>query len=204
MKKDERTISFFIFDWMNKKAIAQIAFEFLSIVFAVLLALGLNSYKQNSDLQAESKLLKTNILDECQANLMKLDSTILENEIFQAYLDSLLEADEVESFEFSFHNKLLSSIAWNFTKSSKSFQYMDSDFLQNAAEVYENQAYYMNISNQMFEHIGTMILQVDNVESKTLTMTGNYYLSNLLSTSKKLKINYEDFLSKHASDEINN
>ena len=39
---------------MKKKAIAQIGFEFLSVVFAVLLALGLNSYKQELDFENES------------------------------------------------------------------------------------------------------------------------------------------------------
>lgn len=186
---------------MNKKAIAQIAFEFLSIVFAVLLALGLNSYKQNADLKRESELLKKNILEECQANLLKLDSSIQENEDFQIYLDSLLEAEVIRTFEFSFHNKLLSSIAWNFTKTSKSFQFMDAAFLSGAAEVYENQAYYMDISNQMFEHIGDMILQVDNTEAKTLTMTGNYYLSNLIKASKELRKNYRNFLKKYSEKE---
>lgn len=189
---------------MKKKAIAQIAFEFLSIVFAVLLALGLNSYKQNSDLQSESQLLEKNILEECHTNLLKLDSTIQENENFQLYLDSLLASDEIESFEFNFQNKLLSSIAWNFTKSSKSFQFMDSDFLTNAAEVYENQDYYMDISNQMFEHLGDMILQIDNIEPRTLTLTGNYYLSNLINAAIELRSNYQRFLKKHSKKEVNN
>ena len=60
---------------MNKKALTQIAFEFLSVVFAVLLALGLNSYKQNLDLKNEAKFLSQNILNECRSNLSKLDSS---------------------------------------------------------------------------------------------------------------------------------
>ena len=188
---------------MKKKAVAQIAFEFLSIVFAVLLALGLNSYKQNADLKSESQLLEKNILEECQANLIKLDSSIQENEIYQMYLDSLLASDDIEGFEFNFQNKLLSSIAWNFTTSSKSFQFMNPEFLNDAAEIYENQDYYMNISNQMFEHLGDMILQVDNIEARTLTLTGNYYLSNLISASKELRSNYQNFLKEHSRKELN-
>ncbi len=197
----EEVISYF--SRMKKKAIAQIAFEFLSIVFAVLLALGLNSYKQNADLKSESQLLESNILDECQANLLKLDSSIYENEIYQAYLDSLLSSDEIDGFEFNFQNKLLSSIAWNFTTSSKSFQFMNPDFLNDAAEIYENQDYYMKISNQMFEHLGDMILQIDNTEARTLTLTGDYYLSNLISASKELRSNYQRFLKKHSRKEPN-
>ncbi len=182
---------------MKKKAIAQIAFEFISIVFAVLLALGLNSYKQALDLRSESKLLKENILQECESNLTKLDSAIRKNEAFQAYVDSLLKVDKIVGFEFSYDNELLSSIAWNFTKTSRSFPYMDAKFLTEAAEVYENQNYYMGISNQMFEHLGNMIIQIDNVKPRTLTLTGKYYLTNLLNASKELRSNYQDFLKKH-------
>ncbi|MEO9485421.1 MAG: hypothetical protein ABJG47_18320 [Ekhidna sp.] len=182
---------------MKKKALTQIAFESLSIVFAVLLALGLNSYKQAWDLQRESQLLKKNILKECRSNLEKLEVAIQENEDFQLFIDSLLQSDEIRGFHFSYNNELLSSISWNFTKTSRSFQYMDPVFLTEAAEVYENQDYYMQIANQMFEHLGDMIMQVDNIKPRTLTQTGNYYLSNLISASKNLQEDYQNFLDKN-------
>ena len=179
---------------MKKKALSQIAFEFLSIVFAVLLALGLNSYKQNLDLRNEGKLLTKNLLTECQANLDKLNISIEENEGFKSFLDSLVLAEEVRGFHFSFSNELLSSIAWNFTKESKAFQQMDSEFLIRAAEVYENQVYYMNNANQMFEYIGSMILEVDNKTPRTLAKTGQYYLDNLIGASYELRKDYESIL----------
>ena len=55
----------------------------------------------------------------------------------------------------------------------------------------------------MFEHLGDMILQVDNIEARTLTLTGNYYLSNLISASKELRSNYQNFLKEHSSKELN-
>lgn len=182
---------------MKKKAITQIAFEFLSVVFAVLLALGLNSYKQNLDLKNEATFLSNNILNECKANLTKLDSSIQINEDFHHYIDSLIKAEEVKGFSFSYNNEMLSSISWNFTKSSKSFSFIDPVFLNDAAEVYELQEFYMKNSNQMFEHLGSMILQIDNIKPRTLAMTGNYYLSNLIGAAKELKSFYEEFLEKH-------
>ena len=65
---------------MKKKAIAQIGFEFLSVVFAVLLALGLNSYKQELDFENESDLLRERIITEVIANKTRLDSVIIRNE----------------------------------------------------------------------------------------------------------------------------
>ena len=182
---------------MNKKTISQIAFEFLSIVFAVLLALGLNSYKQNLDLENEAELLTGNIILECKENLQKLDSTLEINQAFKLYIDSLLQAEEIRGFHFSYNNELLSSISWNFTKASKSFPYMDQGFLNDAAEVYEHQAYYMENSNQMFEHLGNIIIQIDNIKPRTLARTGDYYLSNLIGAAEELKTFYEEFLKKY-------
>ena len=92
---------------------------------------------------------------------------------------------------------MLSSISWDFTKSSKSFSHIDPTFLNDAAEVYEHQEYYMENANQMFEHLGSMILQIDNIKPRTLALTGNFYLSNLLSAAKELQSFYRGFLEKH-------
>lgn len=77
---------------MAKKQISfwPLFIEFASVVFAVLLALGLNSYKQNQDLREESRLLSKKNLADCQRNLLELDTIYHQNEAYLKYLDSLL------------------------------------------------------------------------------------------------------------------
>lgn len=182
---------------MKKQSLWQILFEFLSIVFAVLLALGLNSYKQNLDLEKESKVLSIKIIKECVRNLEKLDSVIIQNKEFEVYLDSVLAADKIEGFSFNFSNDLLPSSAWKFTQASRSFQLMDQEFLDNATELYEIQNYYMTIANQMFQNLGEMLMQIDSVEPRTLVVTSHYYLRNILDAADGLKTTYEEFLAKY-------
>ena len=179
----------------------QVAFEFLSIVFAVMLALGLNSYKQNLDLEKESKVLSLKIIQECTRNLSKLDTVIIQNEDFNAYLDSLREVDDVKGFAFNFSNDLLSSSAWKFTRVSRSFQLMDQEFLDDATELYEIQNYYMGISNQMFQNLGEMLLKLDVVEPKVMIITSHYYLTNILVTASQLQRTYQSFLEKYGNDQ---
>lgn len=181
---------------MKKKAFAQIAFEFLSIVFAVLLALGLNTFKQSLDLQSEAELLKRKIIQECNHNQLELDTVIIRNTEFKEYLDSLQALDEiVEDFSIGIASELLTKSAWNFTQASKSFSYLDEDFLNDAATVYEIQEYYMLISNQMFQNFGQMILEDPEIDQSI--SISSYYLSNLNATANSLNNAYTQFLTKH-------
>ncbi|MEP5612350.1 MAG: hypothetical protein ABJP45_08870 [Cyclobacteriaceae bacterium] len=183
---------------MKKQSLWQVVFEFLSIVFAVLLALGLNSYKQNQDLKAESEVLSNKILSECQKNLSNLDTVLTQNKEFMIYLDSLRELkDEVDGFGLDFSNDLLSSSAWKFTQASHSFQLMDQEFLDDATELYEIQSFYMEISNDMFRNLGEVILRADDLKTRTMISTLHYYLRNIVNVADDLKENYEDFIAKY-------
>lgn len=182
---------------MNKKAISQVVFEFISIVFAVLLALGMNSYKQNKDLENEGDLLRYRIIEECKRNLVQLDTVLMENEDRFNYIDSLASLDDLSSgsLDISIANELLTKSAWTFTQASRSFSYMDEAFLNDASIVYEQQDYYMTISNQMFEKLGDMLMTDPDIE-KVVKLT-HYYLLNLNNTASELKSSYQEFLENH-------
>ncbi|MEP1093824.1 MAG: hypothetical protein ABJG78_01875 [Cyclobacteriaceae bacterium] len=182
---------------MKKQSLWQVVFEFLSIVFAVLLALGLNSYKQNQDLQSESEVLSKKILSECKKNSTSLDTVLNQNREFMTYLDSMRSLKDVDSFGLNFSNDLLSSSAWKFTQASRSFQLMDQEFLDDATELYELQSYYMEISNQMFQNLGEMLLRMEELTPKTMIKTSYYYLTNILSVAEDLNEKYKNFLNKH-------
>lgn len=179
-----------------KKTIWQILFEFLSIVFAVLLALGLNAYKESLDLNHESKTLREKIIKEVKRNKLEIDSVITVNTTYMAYLDSLLSLDEeLESFQLSIASELMASSSWKFTQSAKSFTHIDSDFLDDATELYEQQDFYMLISNQMFQNLGDMLLLSD--KSDKMVVTSHYYMSNILQTAESLRDNYETFVKTY-------
>ena len=185
---------------MNKKTIWQVIFEFTSILFAVLLALGLNSYKQNIDLKNEAQLLTQKIIRECERNRMELDTVFTQNNAFKIYLDSLGSLNEIKgNFNISIASELLTKSAWDFTKASKSFSYLNENFLNDAAELYEKQDYYMLISNQMFQNMGEML--ISDPEPKMTVNISKYYLLNLNATTEDLFDTYNKFLEKYKSSE---
>ncbi|MEO9871210.1 hypothetical protein [Ekhidna sp.] len=182
---------------MKKKALTQIAFEFLSVVFAVLLALGLNSFKQNMDLESEGEFLQEKIIKETKRNLLELDSVLITNKAFFIQLDSLRKTDKLisDQLNISIASELLTRSAWDFTKASRSFSYIDEEFLSEAAFLYESQDYYMTISNQMFEKLGDMLLTDPDME-KVIKLT-HYYISNLNVTAENLIKTYQEFLDRY-------
>ena len=181
---------------MKNRAAWQIVFEFLSIVFAVLLALGLNSFKQNIDLENEAQFLTRKIVLECQRNRNELDTVLIHNNEFKAELDSLLALENIEgNFSLSIASELLTKSAWDFTKASRSFSYLDEEFLNDAAVLYEMQDYYMLISNQMFQNLGEMLIS-DPEPRKTVSIS-NYYMLNMNATAEDLFNTYEEFLKKY-------
>ncbi len=180
---------------MNKKTIAQIAFEFLSIVFAVLLALGLNTFKQTLDLKNEAQLLRSKIIAECKLNQLELDTVFTLNKEFKQQLDSLSNLEDISGFNISIASELLTKSAWNFTQASTSFSYIEEGFLNDAAALYELQDYYMLISNQMFQNLGQMILTEPEPEQSI--SISNYYLTNLNATASSLQNRYTQFIKNY-------
>lgn len=182
---------------ISKQSFGQVVLEFVSVVFAVLLALGLDSYKEKRERIRESEVLKDRILQECTLNLAKLDTVIAENQAFKNYLDSLSQLKEISALSASFSSELLLSSAWKSAESSPAFHYLASDFLIEAAEVYDQQDYYMNISNQMFSNLGSMMVELRQRDPRDMVGLLNYYLSNMLDISQDLRERYKEFIRHH-------
>ena len=147
-------------------------------------------------MNSEASYLRDKILIELNRNKLQLDTVYAENIAFKSTIDSLLALDKIEgNFSISIASELLTQSAWDFTKSSRSFSYLDEDFLNDAAELYERQAYYMHISNQMFQNLGDMLIS-DPKPRKTVSIS-NYYLLNLNASAVELMSTYNSFLQKH-------
>jgi len=181
---------------LKRKSFLPLVLEFISVVFAVLLALGLNSYKQQSDLRDEAKTLTEKIVSECKRNLDLLEVVNAENHNYLNYLDSLSSSkQEITSFRIELSGELLHSSAWNYTQNSPAFNYIDSQLLEKTTEVYETQEYFMKVSGLMFQSIGEMQMLSDNIEAKTLLKTCHYYTRNVVNTGQQLEEVYKQLLA---------
>lgn len=184
---------------MKKRAIWQIAFEFLSIVFAVLLALGLNSFKQNLDAEKEAEKIKNAIIREVMVNETRLDSTLIKNQDYADYLDSLvrLKPYEVKDFYFAYEFELLTNSAWQLSQNNRITTYLEEDFLMEASDIYQTQQFYQNFSEKLFQNIGQMLAQQDELKVADMGLSMYYNIGVINNTAADLLTKQRKFLTKH-------
>lgn len=184
---------------MKKKTLGQIAFEFVSIVFAVLLALGLSTYKNSIDLENESNNVRQNIITEFKKNLQNVDTIIINNTVYSNYLDSLvsLPSDEVESFYFNYEFELLTHSAWDIAQNSSATNLIETQFLLDAADIYHQQEFLEGFAGNVFENIGNAIMRKNELQEYNLALSVYFNVSLMNDVSSNLKTDYLEFLEKY-------
>lgn len=132
----------------NKKGwIGKLLTEFISVVFAVLLALGLNHWREaNNDEKLAEKAL-VNIFLEIQSNqidvLEEMASYKERLKEVKVYKDSY---DKGESMRYSlgFNMPMLSDAAWNVANTTGAVKDFDQDLLLELSSIYTFQDMYLN------------------------------------------------------------
>lgn len=188
---------------INKIPIGQLAMEFLSVVFAVLLALGLNAYKESLDTKSQAELIKKSILTECRNNQIKIDSTMERNHAFNAYIDSLvhLESEDVTNVSFQYAFELLNHSAWNLALNNTATNYLDQDFMLAAADIYHTQEFYTDFTSSFYQNLAEHITRMDEVAPYNTALSFYYSLEVMNSTADDLKKKYESFFSNFEEQE---
>ena len=173
------------------------------MVFAVILALGLNSYKQSLDSESEALVLKNSIIKECQENLIKVDSMLIKNQDYADYLDSLvsLEPDEVNRVMFKYELELLTDAAWVIAQNNVAINKLDQDFLISSAEIYQSQVFFTEFSRSFFQNLGIMATKQDEIPPYSTALSLYFNISVINNGANDLKKSYQELITKYASEE---
>ena len=188
---------------MKNIPFGQLAMEFVSVVFAVILALGLNSYKQALDAESEAIVLKNSIIKECQENLIKVDSMLIKNQDYANYLDSLvsLDPDDVQGVKFIYEIELLTDAAWVIAQNNAAINKLDQDFLISSAEIYQTQVFFTEFSRSFFQNLGIMATQQDETPPYSTALSLYFNISVINNGANDLKQSYQELITKYAAEE---
>lgn len=180
----------------NNISPAQIIIEFISVVFAVLLALGLNSYKETKSMNSEAQKLRAAVLNEFRTNKVKIDSIILVNQDYFNYLDSLVKLDkeQVTFVQFQYDLDLLTSAAWDLTQGNQATSLLSQKFLLEAAELYQAQDFFTSFTSEMFKTVGQLIHERESTPPYNTAVTLYYNMNILMNAAKDLSYGYDTFL----------
>lgn len=181
-------------------SLSQLIIEFLSVIFAVLFALGINSYRETRNHKKEAHNLKLAILHEFKTNQIKIDSMLHNNQLYFDYLDSLVKMDRnaVKSVQLNYKLDLLTSAAWQLAQNNASSNLIDQEFLLSAAELYQTQDFFINYASGFFQNVGADLKRQHETSDYDTALSLYFHMNVLMSFSHSLSKGYADFLIKYA------
>ncbi|MEQ9299124.1 MAG: hypothetical protein RIF33_11190 [Cyclobacteriaceae bacterium] len=185
---------------VSKQGVGKIAVEFISVVFAVLLALGLNHWRENKINEQLAADSYQRIQREVQDNIAELDSSLIEFDRFieeikaeQSLLDSL--GDNYKEVSWSYSHPVLSIDAWKAATITNAVLNMDPDLVEDLADVYAVQEMYMEFGFKFFDRAAEMARFRDDPETMIEIIQTHYAISK--SIAKSLREGYGDFLEEY-------
>lgn len=185
---------------VSKQGIGKIAVEFISVVFAVLLALGLNHWRESEISEHLAADSYQRIQREIQDNIAELDSSLIEFDQFiedikteRSRLDSL--GVNYEEVSWSYSHPVLSIDAWKAATITNAVLNMDPDLVEDLADVYAVQEMYMEFGFKFFDRAAEMARFRDDPGIMIDIIATHYTISKSIALS--LREGYRDFLEEY-------
>lgn len=185
---------------MQKSQIYHATREILSIIFAVLFALVVNEWRQNSNNQALGQSSLNKIIIEIKSNQEQLANSIISQQKLIGKLDSLLlildqKDPEISGPKYSF--SFLEQTAWEAAKTTKAIEYIDIDVISRITKVYTTTKLYNDLCNRAIDQL---IFAGDFESIKDVKRTLNrqkIYINSIISIGNQLHQEYGTFLKKN-------
>ncbi|HSG50379.1 MAG TPA: hypothetical protein VLA43_21305 [Longimicrobiales bacterium] len=128
--------------------------EAVSVVFAVLIALGVDEWRENRQYQELAERALGTIQAELAANREELASSMeanrtLRDRVSEAARDTVLPEDFNINYEYS----LVSSSAWETAQVTQATQFMDLERVQRLARIYNLQGLFVTSQDHVMDFI---------------------------------------------------
>lgn len=137
----------------------KVIFEFLSIVIAVVLAMGLTEWRQDILNHRQAEESYKNIIEEIRSNYNNLEPDSVQTARTIKLIGQWLETQPAERdtlAELDYTLKLLSKSAWEVAKMNQSLTFLDNKRVLQASLVYEFHELYVASGRDVFEILREM------------------------------------------------
>lgn len=128
---------------MMRRRLPQLLLEAASVVFAVLVALAVDEWRQDRENVQLAQRALTGITTEIRSNLGELDGARAQNGAMLATLDSMVASEPQAGFGVQFEYALLSSAAWQTSQVTQAIHFVDYGLVQRIARVYDLQTLFV-------------------------------------------------------------
>jgi len=167
---------------------AAIVVEVFSVIFAVLVALGVNEWRTVRDNQALAEDALEYIRLEISSNRSEVIESLDEHRLLESTLESELASRREgtpSSIGFGYSHGVLSSTAWKSTLTTEAVRYLDFEVVKALSEAYELQVVYGEHRNNVFKELGSVSYHRDSGST-------SFIKANLVNV--KVSINIEESL----------
>jgi hypothetical protein len=156
-----------------REKLPELLLEAASVVFAVLLALAVDEWRETRSREALAARARASILQEVRTNESELRGTREKNRALlrkiEAALPRLLQRSDT-SLEFNFQVALLSSAAWNTTQMTQAANFLDFDWVRRVSILYELQGLYVTSQSAVVDRISGISEILDDDPRRMLTI----------------------------------
>ena len=183
----------------KKGWIGKLLMEFVSVVFAVLLALGLNHWREASAEERLAEKALVNIFFEIYRNQKDVADEMISYEerlqVVKAYRDSFDKGEEVR-YSLGFNIPLLSNAAWNVANSTGAVKDFDQELLLELSSLYAFQEMYQNNGMDYMKYMNSV--EFKKAENAKAIIDSNYgQLRTFGQWSKTLSDAYQEFIKTY-------
>lgn len=122
--------------------LSKLAFEVCTIVFGVLLALGVNEWRTNQANDALAERTLAEIRDELEENQERIDNTLKEHEELAVHLGEAMQRSNDQelhdiSYTFNYSRTFWRKRAWQSAIITQAAQLLDISLVQQLTDIYE-------------------------------------------------------------------
>jgi len=185
-----------------KKGFRQIPFksiiiEIISVIFAVLCALGINEYWETRSNNILAKQSLNQIIEEIQSNKKAIEGNILNHQkAIENIQNEITEIESTKKFKNTYNVKISSGMirntAWTTTKTLGIVSFFKLEDIQALTVIYDLQEIQQAQMNRMLAMLGS--IEYQEADPGVILRTNETNHNILLNIEKQLSEAYQDFL----------
>lgn len=151
----------------------ELLLEAASVVFAVLLALAVDEWRETKSRKDLAARARASILEEIRSNESELRNTRDNNRALLQRIEETLPGVKQKreaSLEFHFEIALLSSASWHTAQMTQAASFLDFDWVRRVSNVYELQELYVTSQSAVVDRISGISEILEDDPQRMLTI----------------------------------
>lgn len=157
-----------------REKLPELLLEAASVVFAVLLALAVDEWRELRSQKALAERARASILEEIRSNESELRSTRDSNRALLQRIEETLprvqQREPETSVDFDFQIAFLSSASWQTAQMTQAASFLDFDWVRRVSKIYEVQDLFLTSQSAVMDRISGISEILEDDPHRMLTI----------------------------------